>query len=205
MLGNPDGVASMSGLEHWEDCYQKKDTPWDKGEPSPGLVDFLNEHQDLETGSVCVPGCGMGHDALAWSGKGFDVTGVDVAPTAVERARIHSKTQPHSCSFKTCNFLEESPDAPFDWVFEHTFYCAIKPERRQDYLEAMQRWIKPGGYLLAVHYLIPDKDGPPFGTTRDEVFERFSKQFELIREWVPRSYPNRTGLERMFWWQKPTE
>ena len=195
----------MSGFEHWEDCYQKKDTPWDKGEPSPGLVDFLKEHQDLKLGTVCVPGCGMGHDAVAWSAKGFEVTGVDLAPTAVDRARNYASNQPHPCSFEACNFLEESPDALFDWVFEHTFYCAIKPERRQDYLEAMQRWIRPGGYLLAVHYLIPDKDGPPFGTTRDEVFERFSKQFELIKEWVPRSYPNRTGLERMFWWRKPIE
>ena len=79
----------MSGLEHWEDCYQKKDTPWDKGEPSPGLVDFLQGQDRLDLGSVCVPGCGMGHDALAWAAKGFQVTGVDLAPTAVEGARAN--------------------------------------------------------------------------------------------------------------------
>jgi hypothetical protein len=72
-----------------------------------------------------------------------------------------------------------------------------------EYAGAMKRWIKPSGFLLAVHYLIPDEDGPPFGTTRDEVFNRFSTDFELVKEWVPRSYPNRKGLERMFWWQKP--
>jgi len=193
----------MSGMEHWEDCYVNKETPWDKGEPSPGLVDFLSEKQDLKSGTVCVPGCGMGHDALAWAAKGFEVTGVDVAPTAVKRACEHAKSKSQSCSFEIGNFLDDSPQTPFDWVFEHTFYCAIQPERRPDYLNAMLRWIKPGGYLLAVHYLIPDEDGPPFGATRDEVYARFSKHFELIEEWVPRSYPNRTGLERMFWWQKP--
>ena len=193
----------MSALEHWEDCYQKKDTPWDKGEPSPGLVDFLQDQRRLDLGSVCVPGCGMGHDALAWAAKGFQVTGVDLAPTAVEGARANASDQPHACSFESANFLDDSPKLPFDWVFEHTFYCAIKPERRPDYLEAMKRWIKPSGFLLAVHYLIPDEDGPPFGTTRDEVFNRFSTDFELVKEWVPRSYPNRKGLERMFWWQKP--
>jgi hypothetical protein len=62
--------------------------------------------------------------------------------------------------------------------------------------------LKPGGYLLAVHYLIPDEDGPPFGTTADEVNARFATHFQLLETWVPRSYPNRTGLERIFWWRK---
>ena len=196
-------VWLMSESDHWETCYQKNDTPWDKGEPSPGLVDFLEEHPQLERGTVCVPGCGMGHDVHAWASKRFIATGVDIAPSAVERAREHASTQAHTCSFHHRDFLEGSPETPFDWVFEHTFYCAIQPDRRNDYLQAMLRWIKPGGSLLAVNYLIPDEDGPPFGTTRDEVFQRFSPHFELKKDWVPRSYPNRAGLERMFWWRKP--
>jgi len=63
------------------------------------------------------------------------------------------------------------------------------------------RWLKPGGSYLAVNYLIPDKDGPPFGTTRQELWDRFSPRFDLLEEWVPRSYPNRTGLELMLWWR----
>ena len=146
-------------------------------------------------------------DLLKGNGRRIDVVLLDVhfdiAPSAVERARDHASTQTHTCSFHHGDFLEESPETPFDWVFEHTFYCAIQPDRRNDYLQAMLRWIKPGGSLLAVNYLIPDEDGPPFGTTRDEVFQRFSPHFELKKDWVPRSYPNRTGLERMFWWRKP--
>ena len=70
------------------------------------------------------------------------------------------------------------------------------------YITALLRWLKPGAAYLAVNYMIPDQDGPPFGTTRDEIWQRFSPHFELIQEWVPRSYPNRTGLERMFWWKR---
>ena len=36
----------------------------------------------------------------------------------------------------------------------------------------------------------------------DELLERFSPHFELLKEWVPRSYDNRTGLELMLWWRK---
>lgn len=69
-------------------------------------------------------------------------------------------------------------------------------------MQAVIRWLKPGGQYLAVNYLIPDTEGPPFGTTREEQIERYSPHFDLIEEWVPRSYENRTGLERMFWWKR---
>ena len=64
------------------------------------------------------------------------------------------------------------------------------------------RWLKPAGYYLAVNYLISDQDGPPFGTTRQEIWTQFSPCFELLQEWVPRSYPNRLGLELMLWWKR---
>jgi methyl halide transferase len=52
---------------YWEDLYQKGDTQWEKGEASPGLVDFLCERPDLPKGTVLVPGCGFGHDVRAWA------------------------------------------------------------------------------------------------------------------------------------------
>ena len=100
------------------------------------------------------------------------------------------------------DFLNKNPSQRFDWIFEHTLFCAIAPEQRDDYVQAVLRWLNPSGHYLAVNYLIPDKDGPPFGTTREEQLARFSLHFDLKEEWVPRSYENRTNLERMFWWQK---
>jgi cyclopropane fatty-acyl-phospholipid synthase-like methyltransferase len=107
--------------------------------------------------------------------------------------------------FQVADFLQAAPPLLFDWVFEHTLFCAIQPQERDDYVQALLRWLKPGGQYLAVNYLIPDRDGPPFGTTRDELWQRFSPHFELLQEWVPRSYPNRTGLELMLWWRRRAE
>ena len=55
----------------WEAHYQANDTPWDKGEPSPGLVDWLAAHPAVPRGTVLVPGCGMGHDVRAWAAAGW--------------------------------------------------------------------------------------------------------------------------------------
>ncbi|MGA2748838.1 MAG: methyltransferase domain-containing protein [Verrucomicrobiota bacterium] len=186
----------------WEARYQAHEMPWEKGAPSPGLVDFLAAHPQLPRGIVLVPGCGTGHDARAWAAAGFTVTGCDIAPSAIRLSRQKTAAAGLSVEFLQCDFLEAPAPQAFDWVFEHTLFCAIAPARRDDYTRAVLRWLKPDGTYLAVNYFIPDKEGPPFSTTREEIWRRFSPHFDLLEEWVPRSYPNRTGLERMFWWRR---
>ena len=176
--------------------------PWEKGGPSPGLVDFLAAHPGLARGTVCVPGCGTGHDVRAWAESGFRAFGCDIAPSAIRLAAKATQAANLSAEFERADFLHAEPPFPFDWIFEHTLFCAIQPDERDDYVRAVLRWLKPGGQYLAVNYLIPDQDGPPFGTTREELWRRFSPHFDLLREWVPRSYPNRTGLELMLWWRR---
>ena len=60
--------------------------PWEKGAPSPGLVDFLAAHPELKRGTVCVPGCGTGHDVREFAKAGFDAFGFDIAPSAIPLA-----------------------------------------------------------------------------------------------------------------------
>jgi len=188
--------------DYWEGKYQSKDMPWEKGAPSPGLVDFLAAHTKLERTTVCVPGCGTGHDVREWAAAGFSATGYDIAPSAIWSAIKKTKAARLTATFHCGDFLRDDPPQRFDWVFEHTLFCAIQPSERDEYVQAVLRWLKAGGQYLAVNYLIPDKDGPPFGTTRQELWERLSPHFKLHKEWVPRSYPNRTGLELMLWWRR---
>lgn len=188
----------------WEQRYQTGEMPWEKGEPSPGLVDFLAANPNLSGATVCVPGGGTGHDACAWAQAGFRVYGYDIAPSAIRLSTGRARALGLRAEFRLADFLRDEPPFPFDWIFEHTLFCAIQPAERELYVRAIQRWLKPGGNYLAVNYLIPDTDGPPFGTTCEEIVQRFSSFLDLQSEWVPRSYPNRTGLERMYWWRFPS-
>src|SRR5206468_12080426 len=135
---------------------------------------------------------------------GFETWGFDLAPWAIRLSLQRAKAVGLRVSFVQADFLADAPPILFDWLFEHTLYCAIAPARRDDYAQAVSRWLKPGGQFLAVHYMIRGPDGPPFGTTQEELMERFSPHFELREGWVPRSYPNRTGLELMLWWRRPS-
>jgi SAM-dependent methyltransferase len=186
---------------NWEERYQTGDMPWEKGEPSPGLVDFVAQHPELPRGTVLNPGCGTGHDVRVWAKAGFRATGIDLAPSAIRLAQEKTAAAGLTADFVQHDFLRDEPEQRFDWLFEHTLFCAIDPSERDLYVDAVTRWLKPNGNYVAVFYLIPDKDGPPFGTTRDELVKRFSTHFDLAKDWVPRSYPNRAGLELMMWWK----
>lgn len=191
----------MSDTE-WEARYQSGDTPWEKGEPAPGLVDFLAAHAELPRGRVAVPGCGTGHDVRAWARAGFEAWGIDVAPSAIQRSEQRTAEDGLRARFVLGDFLADPPPQTFDWLFEHTCFCAIPLERRDDYLRAALRWLKPEGQFLGVHYMLSPGEGPPFGVTQQALWDRFSPHFELKQGWVPRSYPNRTGLELMLWWKR---
>src|ERR1700729_1500661 len=99
----------------WEGRYQSGDMPWEKGEASPGLVDFVAAHPELPRGSVAVPGCGTGHDARVWARAGFDVTGFDLAPSAVRLARERTASE-LKAEFVRGNFLRDEPPRQFDWL-----------------------------------------------------------------------------------------
>ncbi|MEI6343053.1 MAG: methyltransferase domain-containing protein [Verrucomicrobiota bacterium] len=187
----------------WEAHYVAGDTPWDHGEAAPGLVDFLAAQASSTRGRVLVPGCGIGHDAAAWAAAGLEVLGMDLAPTAMARASERWRAIP-GLAFRHGDFLDSTPaDGSYDWVFEHTLYCAIDPALRDQHARSVARWLRPGGHFLAVHYINPDTDqGPPFPCSRDEVLGRFGPYMELLSDWVPRSWEGRTGRERMFWWRR---
>ncbi len=188
--------------EYWENRYQTGDMPWEKGAPSPGLVDFIAQNPDLTRGAVCVPGCGTGHDVREWAKAGFEVSGFDLAPSAIRLAKQKTQEAGLKATFQLMDFLRDEPPQKFDWLFEHTLFCAIQPNERDEYVRAALRWLKPGGQFLAVNYIDCGPDGPPFPTTREEQMARFSPHFELVADWVPRSYANREGRERMFWWRR---
>jgi SAM-dependent methyltransferase len=188
--------------EFWETLYQTRDMPWEKGSPSPGLVDFLSAHPGRPRGTVCVPGCGTGHDVREFARAGFDAFGFDLAPSAVALAEQRTQAAGLKATFRLADFLHDPPPEKFDWLFEHALFCAIQPTERDDYVRAVLRWLKPGGNYLAVNYFECGPDGPPWPTTREEQRQRFLPHFDLLADWTPRSYPNREGRERMFWWAR---
>lgn len=201
----------MPPSEHspnWDDLYLEKTTPWDKGVPAPPLLEWIAANPGQIGGRVLVPGCGLGHDvrALAALPGVTGVVGLDLSPTAVALAEGFPKVGTES--YLAGDLFALAPDhlETYDWVWEHTCFCAIDPSMREDYVSAVHGALKPGGHLLAVFYLDPYDDehqpggGPPHGSSLEELSTRFeeSGRFLIEHSAVPgKAYPGREGLERI--------
>ena len=188
-------------MTDWESRYQSHDTPWEKGAPSPGLVEYLEVNPPLD-GKVLVPGCGWGHDVRTISNSTNEVIGLDIAPSAIKGSESFPKAGRESYRLEDLFNLPSGMRGAFDWVWEHTCFCAIDPSMRQAYAQAVAGALKPGGHLLAIFYLDPgnddENDGPPFGVTLKQLDAFFQESFQLVREWLPtRAYPGREGREWM--------
>lgn len=183
----------------WENAYQKRETPWEKGKPHPGLVDFLAETGPLQ-GNIFVPGCGSGHDVRALSTPENHPLGADLAPFAITKAKSRPALANEEYLLADLFDLPAGFDGRFDWVFEHTCFCAIDPRSRSQYVDVIVRLLKPGGGLLAIFFINPDHDepGPPYGVSKAELDRFFGPYFHLEQEWVPaRTHPGREQRELM--------
>lgn len=189
----------------WEEKYQQNDTPWDKGEAAPPLVEYLQSN--TLQGDILVPGCGAGYDVWQLATQKANITGLDIAPTAIEKAkRLGEAANIH---FQLGDFfnLPSTWHHRFDCIVEHTCFCAIQPSQRKAYVQQAHWALKPGGHLLAIFFIIVDNpaaDHPPFPVSPKAIDALFNPHFEMLKAWTPtQAYPSRQGgKEQMRWLRK---
>ena len=184
----------------WESLYKTEFTPWELNSPAPPFVSFLNSQIAVQPGKMLVPGCGTGNECLLFATHGFEVTGVDFAPSATlattakfqQAGLLGSKGIVLQHDF----FDMHEYDASFDYVLEHTCFCAIHPSRRQAYARTVRDLLRPGGKLIGLWWLVDSKSGPPFKVTREDVLNTFSEFFRVEVEFTPKdSVPDRQSKE----------
>lgn len=190
-------------MTDWEARYQTGDMPWEKGQAAPPLLELFEKRgrEIWGEGPVLVPGCGLGHDVRALAGHGIDALGVDLAATAIQKAREFPSVG--SEGYELVDFLDPvwRKDRKFSAIWEHTCFCAIDPSLRPAYAEAAAGLLGSGGILAGVFFLTPydpgeESPGPPFPSTLAEIEGLLEPWFEWLDGWVPeRAYPGRAGRE----------
>lgn len=132
--------------------------PWDSGISPPELLDFIAKYR---AGRAIDLGCGSGTNAVTLAQHGWQVTGVDFAPRAIQIARGKARKAHVSVRFLVGDVT--SPNGitdPFDFALDLGCFHGIP--NRDVYLSRLDRLLVPGGYWLMYGFFrtAGDKDGP---------------------------------------------
>jgi SAM-dependent methyltransferase len=173
----------MSEMSKWDESYRTGATPWDTGRPSPELQRVLAETA-LAPGRAVELGCGTGTNAVWLVQQGFDVTGMDLSPLAIERARQRAAEAGVRVRFLVGDILHppEELAGPFDFFFDRGCYHAVRREDVQAYLQTLRNLTQPGsvGLVLTGNAREPHDPGPPV-VSEEEIRAELGSVFEIAQ------------------------
>ena len=178
----------------WNERYLKQDIGWDIGYISTPLKEYFDQLENKNI-KILIPGCGNAYEAEYLHQLGFNnVFLIDWAQKALD------------------DFIKRTPEFPieqvicgdffkhqgqYDLIIEQTFFCAITPDLREDYVIQMKKLLAENGKLIGL--LFNDKlysNRPPFGGKKSDYLPLFSKHFkqaQMVKAY--NSIPARQGRE----------
>lgn len=182
---------------YWQNKYQNNDTPWDIEGVSPALVYYFQQYT-VPNQRILIPGAGRAHEAIWLHKAGYrDVTVCDLTEEAFGHLRAECPDFPAS-NMIVCDFFLLK--GSYDVMIEQTFFCALDPVLRRDYVEKSAELLVEGGELAGLLFATPfTTEGPPFGGTRDEYLNLMSSRFDVLEMAITdKSIPPRLGNELFF-------
>lgn len=182
---------------YWENRYRNNDTAWDAGSITTPIKEYIDQLQN-KSARILIPGCGNGYEFEYLMDNGFNNSFVlDYA----ESPLINLKKRITGCNenqFIQSDFFEHH--AQYDLIIEQTFFCALDPGLRIEYVKKMHSLLSPKGKLAGLLFQFPlTESGPPFGGSKEEYLGLFSEYFEIkILETAYNSIKPRQGNELFF-------
>ena len=167
--------ANLFNDDYWSNRYEHQQTGWDIGEASTPLKHYIDQLEDKSI-EILIPGCGNAYEADYLADNGFtNITLVDISHTLVEKLRGHF--QGKNVKVLHQDFFDHQ--GQYDLILEQTFFCALDPKMRNDYVKKMVELLKPSGRLAGVLFNREFEGGPPFGGTIKEYANLFAPDFKI--------------------------
>lgn len=181
----------------WNHKYISGETGWDIGYVATPLKEYIDQLSDKNL-KILIPGGGNSYEAEYLIKNGFNnVFVVDISSIPLKNLAKRVPLFPkehllHSDFFE----LEET----FDLILEQTFFCALEPSFREEYVQKMYKLLKPKGKVVGLLFTIPlNDDKPPFGGNKEEYVSLFKEKFTIeTMEIAYNSIPQRSGNELFF-------
>ncbi len=190
--------------DYWQSRWQSNQTGWDIGYASPPLAAYVDQLKEKDA-HILVPGCGNAHEAEHLYNRGFtNFKVLDISEDPLEQLQERLpglKNDQLICS----DFFHH--EGAYDLILEQTFFCAIDPVLRSEYVKHASALLKPEGKLAGLLWSVPLNEAhPPFGGNAAEYEELFSPYFEIeTMETAHNSISPRAGRELFVIFKKRVE
>jgi 2-polyprenyl-3-methyl-5-hydroxy-6-metoxy-1,4-benzoquinol methylase len=139
-----------------ERIYQKiplNEIPWNIETP-PFVLIKLVESGEIKPCKTIDLGCGTGNYSIYLASVGFDVTGVDISPTAIAIAKDNAKNKGVKCNFLVVDAINNMDEVKgtfhfaYDWALLHHIF----PEQRKVYIKNVYELLNPEANYLSVSF-----------------------------------------------------
>ena len=170
-------TISKLNKNYWENNYQNDQIGWDIGTVSSPLKEYFDQLESNDL-NVLIPGAGNSYEAeYLFHNRQKQVNILDIAKHPLDNFKRRNPDFPNSQLIQSDFFLHK---IKYDLIIEQTFFCALDPKLRSDYANKINDLLKPGGKLAGVLFDFPlTEQGPPFGGSRIEYENIFSKHFRI--------------------------
>jgi hypothetical protein len=162
---------------YWTNRYANLEASWDVGEVSRPIKEYVDQ-LCLDNRKILIPGCGNGYEGEYLLNKGFEnIYFLDFSLLPLKNIKERCPKIPNE------NFICKSIfdlDGEFDLIIEQTLFCALDPVLRKEYVCKLSSLLSPKGKLVGVLFNKEFESGPPFGGSKPEYIELFSKYFHNI-------------------------
>ena len=161
----------------WNSRWENNQTGWDIGTASAAIVTFMEQYTD-KNAAILIPGCGNAYEADWLLRNGFtNITLIDIAPKAIALLKDKYAGKPEIKVILGDFFAHQGQ---YDLMIEQTFFCAIDPSLREEYVSKSSALLKPGGKIVGVMFNTAfEKAGPPFGGNASQYQVLFKTDFEI--------------------------
>lgn len=162
----------------WDQRWKDNNTGWDINRVSPPIKEYIDTIKDKSI-AILIPGCGNAYEAEYLLDNHFtNVTLIDISATLVESLKKKFEGKPVRIVLGDF-FLHEGK---YDLILEQTFFCAIEPSLRRQYIEKCYELLNPHGKIAGVLFgVVFEKEGPPHGGSRAEYEKLFSPRFKFLQ------------------------
>lgn len=131
-------------MEFWESKFREEGAMW-KFEPSESAAIALKLFKDNGIQSILIPGFGYGRNAKLFVDSGINVTGIEIAQSAIDLAKANGLSNKiHHGSVTSMPF----DDATYQGIFCYALLHLLSKPERKVFLQACYNQLVSGGFMV---------------------------------------------------------